>query len=325
MASLTRLLEQRENVEEQNLVQGQIYSYVNSDLKTFACTGCGFCWSAPAAGTVKIEMWGGGGAGSSVCCCGFSMGGNSGPYGVKTITVDSGDCICGQVATGGQVSFCNSGQGCPACVCWQGADGTNGCLWVGGGKQGPAFCSTSTGGFCCFGALALCSVVGTSADCGTTCNQCANGACCGCLCADCAFDACYLEKPYKIVWWCSGGQPMCAVTNYQPTPAGLYSKCGSYIVWSHWYESFVNSTFMTSSGWWQPMNMLNKLSRMPKGGGYYGYCWGGGQACGCYCNMCCPEFLPVGMGGSGSVTGTDCATAGKRGGPSGVRLTFIAS
>ena len=155
MASLATLLSTRLAgvVEETNLETGKIYTYVSG--KTYETLRCNFCWSAPSAGTVTVEIWGAGGSGARQCCCGIGIPGNAGAYSKKTYTTAADGYICGilGVSCGNANSLCF--RGCSTATCIQLCSGTGGtctCMCAMGGRGGWVRCNPGSGSnFCCLG------------------------------------------------------------------------------------------------------------------------------------------------------------------------------
>ncbi len=321
MTTLSTLIEAKNpDPDERNLVTGQVYSYVASAKPQDAVIQDGFCWSAPAAGNVVLEVWGSGAGSATACCCGIGMGGNSGAYAKKCIVVDAGSCICGNVQTGATPGFCNGNCGCPGCVCWQGTAGSNGCIWVGGGRHGLATCSTGTSFYCCMVIAGMCHT-NQGSSCGLVCNYNASWEL-GCVCADCAVDVCRVANISCAEVYCNSGAPRCGVKHYAALAPGLHSTGGATVVWS---PAQLTGVGYTSTGWMNVQHALAQLSRFPKGGAPLVNCVSSNWPCGCYRDMCCIPYLPVGMGGTGTSPWADCRGKGKRGGPAAVRITFTPS
>ena len=114
MANLKTLINERLAksfaVAETNLEDGHIFTYVSGrSYNQFATC---FAWFAPAAGTAKIEIWGAGGSTGCQCCCNFSIGGQSGAYAKKEVTMAADGYVCGNT---GHPSMPNAGFCYPGC------------------------------------------------------------------------------------------------------------------------------------------------------------------------------------------------------------------
>ena len=112
MATLSSILNNRIAdfaPDETNLEDGEIYVFCSG--REFGCFTSCLAWTAPAAGTAKIEIWGSGGSVGCQCCCNYSIGGQSGAYSRKDVTMGADGYVCGN--TGHpcmpNAGFCYSG------------------------------------------------------------------------------------------------------------------------------------------------------------------------------------------------------------------------
>jgi hypothetical protein len=334
---------------ENNLETGQIFMFVPGTMYSQYSNqfGGGFCWQSPGTGTAVIEVWGAGGSTPKIACCGFGIPGNSGAYARKTISVVSGSYICGipgfACGVNGQ---CFRGCSDSTGVCWCVASGNSGCICSQGGRGGIGYCSTGTGGFCCFYfSGAFC---GTGFDLtGSGTNQCLNQLCTGNICGFCGQGPFSTSNVGIICNQCSGawqaqaygGDVNCqgiigcttfCSTNGQdyqnnkyhvPTPAGLFTTDGGVVSFagngSDDQSAGVTKTLFSM------LSAMGSMSKAPRRGMPHIHCWQSGRQCGCYEFAGCIPTLPIGTGAPpGQVCG-DLCDHGYRGGMGAVRIKFF--
>jgi hypothetical protein len=329
MAKLSSLLKSKTgalgayggNTTEQNVERGKVWNYASGNICGSFCNG--FCWIAPAAGTVVIEIWGASGSGARMCCCGGGLPGNPGAYAKKTITVAAGCYICGQPGqpcmNGDALCFrgCSDSSG----LVWFGCSGQSGCLCAQGGQGGTTFCSTGTSLWCCFYANGFCGTFNTagSDNCGLICNYGAGSGrgwiayafggdinCCGGFSCT-GFWGCY-------------PQCICQFTQYVQVSPGLYSKGQSTAVFAT--ENTDGQANWSGQGWHQQMHAISALSRWPSQGVPYAACWNGALACGCYENEGCVKTNPIGVPATPAFPCGDVRDEAHSGGEGAVRIKF---
>ena len=154
MATLDTLITERLSksypIDESNLEDGEIYVFCSA--RQFGCfTNC-FAWYSPGAGTALIEIWGAGGSTGCQCCCNFSVGGQSGAYAKKTVTMTANGYVCGN--TGHpcmpNASFCYPGCSEATCVSiCLGTASSCSCMCAQGGNGGLQACHTGSSLMCC--------------------------------------------------------------------------------------------------------------------------------------------------------------------------------
>jgi hypothetical protein len=316
MASLKTLLGSKNfTAVEGNLEQGKIWAFDNGVMYSCLCNG--FCWTAPGAGAVTMDIWGAGGSGSKMCCCGFGLPGNSGAYSRKTFNVVSGNRSCGCVgkSCGNADSLCNRGCSQNSAVCWV-SSSSNGCICTQGGRSGTSFCSTTPSGYCCFRAGGFCTT-NRGPNCGLVCNLCSGGwipcgyggdlNCCGRISCT-SFLGCY---------------PACTCMTYYHAalPAGVMSKEGGTVTYGT--EDDNPYSRWSGMGIHQYNNALNAASRNPSMGVFHGACWMGNRACGCYQMQGCQQHVPYGAGGTAAVPCPGVRDSGGRGGGGAARIKYV--
>jgi len=325
MAKLTELLKSKSlsanGTSEENVEVGRILAFYPG--KT--CTGIngeqGFCHVFRTAGTAVIEIWGASGSSSRMCCCGYGLPGNAGAYAKKTISVQPGDRICGQLgqACANADGLCS--RGCSNCtaLCWYGLDklgNTNGCMCASGGHSGRSFCSTTPSGYCCFFANGFCGTL-IPDNCGIICNwgsviswmACGYGGdvnCCGGF--SCArFTGCY---PNCI----------CQQIGIIQTSPGTTSTQGTVLTYGNDAGSGMGQ--WSGSGYAQSLAALGLASKFPSSGVPMSTCFGAHGMCGCYEGNNCTRVFPVGMPAPGVTPCGDVRDSGYTGGDGAIRIKF---
>ena len=305
--------------DEENLEQGRVWVFTPSNVRTNFHTG--FCWTAPAAGTAVIEVWGAGGSGARMCCCGRGLPGNSGAYVKRTIEVATGNAVSGVVgfSCGNADAICFRGCSTASCVCWISST-TDGCICAQGGAGGRSFCSTGSSLYCCFLANGYCTTGPYNVNCGKVCNYfpgiwiaCGYGGdvnCCGGFSCT-SFLGCLPSCP-------------CATQYHMATPPGKFSTGGAVITFTTEADSGAdNWTGMGANGY---LHGLGVAGKNPSQGIMSDHrCWTGGRTCGCYEANGCIPFSPPGFPGMAAVPCGDHRSVGYRGGHGAVRIKFIAA
>ena len=307
--------------QEQNVEVGSIKVFYPGNTCSAPNVGAGFCWQSTGTGTAVIEIWGASGSSSRMCCCGFGLPGNAGGYAKKTIQVNAGDYICGQLGKSCSNSDGLCSRGCSNCsnLYWTGRDKCNqttGCMCASGGHAGRSFCSTGSSGFCCFYANGFCGTL-IPDNCGIICNWgptiswmgCGYGGdvnCCGGFSCQ-RFMGCY---------------PNCACFQYGiiQTSPGTISELGASLTFS--YDMNSGQGQWSGQGYAQALTTLNAASKSPSMGVPLSTCWGAHGMCGCYENTNCVRPFPYGMPAPGVNPCADVRDGGYSGGEGAVRVRF---
>lgn len=326
MASLNAILTDKANdvettLAETNMEVGTLNYFTPGTMFSDAHT-C-FCWLAPANGQAIIEVWGASGTGAAQCCCSYGMAGNPGGWGKKTITMTSGQMICGHVGRSchGSSSFlCVGGLSEPTCICWVSSTG-NGTVCAGGGQGGYSYCSGSGNSiYCCFVARGHPVTQYGSSGCGVVCNYCASQ-----VPSVTGADVTYAPLYSKVNFGHCNSCCHCSHVQCVALSPGLGSTKGGYLMYS---------SSMNGYGKYRPaggslgnqITALESFNRKPVGGGRPGHCWSGGQLCSCYeYEYSCKGYLPHGVPGGGTMPCEGVRDYGVRGGHGAVRIQFIAS
>jgi hypothetical protein len=309
--------------DEKNLEKGRIWAYSPGTEYTnfLSC----FCWVAPGAGKVILDVWGAGGSGARMCCCGGGVPGNPGAWARKCICVAAGCFIYGYtgMSCNNTGALCFRGCSEASCVCWFGRNqytgaAINGCICSEGGRGGLTYCSTGTSLYCCF----------TSANyCNTRCND--N---CGVICnfgsgtANCCSEAYGGDINRRGGVSCTtfmGCLPSCPCsTHYHvAVPPGMFACDGGV----------VNITLDTDTGYseWAGqghhnlISTVNGMSRSPSRGQPWTQCWNSTRSCGNSDTQGCIPYNPPAMGGLPAAPCTNTIDPGWRGGLGLVRITYI--
>ena len=306
---------------EENLETGRIWMYTETNVRTKLHTG--FCWKAPATGTAVIEVWGAGGSGARMCCCGFGLPGNNGAYSKKTITVQSGCYVCGNIgySCGNQQDLCFRGCSEPTQVCWFG-NGTNGCICAQGGRGGTSICSTTPSGYCCYTANGFCTTKTLNENCGVVCNFGTTTGAAGNALAyggDINRDGCFNCVSFF------GCYPSCVCFYHyhMRIPPGFISDKGAVV--SYTLDNDNGAHNWSGNGLGGFVSAVNAATRNPVKGSFYTACWTGNRTCGCYDGYGCIPFMPIGVGGLPPMPCGDVRDGAYRGGHGAVRIKFIAS
>lgn len=313
MPSLSSVLGSRNlTLSEENIETGRVLTW--SHGSNYSGIFAPICWIAPSNGIATIEVWGAGGSSSLMCCCGFSLPGNSGGYARKTVTLATGNFVCGSVgrACNNGGTLCDRGCSEASGVCWNGTSA--GCMCAQGGRGGVAICSTSAGGYCCFVASGYCHT-NTGSGCGIICNfpvWCARGFggdvnCCGGI--SCV-NFCRSSPECSPAW----GLQTIAV------PPGFISTGGGFI-------QFIASEATGFSSWsgngrHQAIAAISSMSRVPGGGIPPAACWNSNSGCGCYESWSCVRGMPIGVGAPMATPCSGVRDHGHTGGDGAIRIRF---
>lgn len=326
MAKLSGLLKSKSlnasGSSEQNVETGRIAVFYPGNTCGAPNVGAGFCWISPINGTAVIEIWGASGSSSRMCCCGYGLPGNAGGYSKKTITVNTGSYICGQLGKSCSNSDGLCSRGCSNCtnLYWTGTDkqgNANGCMCASGGHSGRSFCSTTPSAWCCFYANGFCGTKIENENCGIICNWgnaiswmgCGYGGdinCCGGF--SCArFMGCY---------------PNCLCYQYGiiQTSPGVISTEGASL--THSYDMNSGQGQWSGQGYAQLYAALGAAGRFPSSGVPLSTCWGAHGMCGCYENTNCVRPFPYGVPAPGVSPCGDVRDGGYSGGEGAVRIKF---
>jgi hypothetical protein len=311
---------------ETNLEDGQIFVFCSG--RVFGCfTNC-FAWYAPAAGTAKIEIWGAGGSTGCQCCCNYSIGGQSGAYVKKEVTMTSGGYVCGNT---GHPCMPNAGFCYPGCseatcasICLGTAD-TCSCLCAQGGNGGLTACTTSTSSMCCLTNCCFSAVVQPSGM-GTGC-----GYVCGCR------NTYHVATAYGGDINCPGtyscvGQWHCDTRGNRPYMNNSLAKPHGQMV-SEIATAMVSEDQGTTMGNMQsghgPSNHQKGQGSINRSSGAgmnsVGACWNSQSHCACYETWACVPFVPPAHGASHTQGCPDVRSVGSRGGLGYVRILFKAT
>ena len=311
---------------ETNLEDGQIFVFCSG--RVFGCfTNC-FAWYAPAAGTAKIEIWGAGGSTGCQCCCNYSVGGQSGAYVKKSVTMASGGYVCGNT---GHPCMPNAGFCYPGCseatcasICLGTAD-TCSCLCAQGGNGGLTACTTSTSSMCCLTGCCFSAVVSPRGM-GTGC-----GYVCGCR------NTYHVATAYGGDINCPGtyscvGQWHCDTRGNRPYMNNSLAKPHGQMV-SEIATAMVSEDQGTTMGNMQsghgPSNHQKGQGSINRSSGAgmnsVGACWNSQSHCACYETWACVPFVPPAHGSSHTQGCPDVRSVGSRGGLGYVRILFKAT
>lgn len=306
--------------EEENLEQGRVWAWSPGNVRTNFCTG--FCWTAPSAGCVTLELWGAGGSGGRMCCCGAGIPGNPGAYSKRSFAVATGCKICGSVgfSCGNADGLCFRGCSEPTQACWF-STSTNGCMCAQGGRGGTSYCTTGTAPFCCFLAGSFCGTQLGGTGCGIICNY---GPGTGGCCAQ-AYGGdvnCFGGFSCTSFFGCLPQCP-CSTQYHVATPPGKFGTGGAVITYTmdqdnaaeNWSGTGLNGIFPG----------LGIASKSPSQGFMNHNCWTGGRSCGCQESNGCIPFMPPGFPGYAGRGCPDVRDVGGRGGHGAVRIRFVAA
>ena len=312
--------------DETNLEDGQIFVFCSG--RVYGCfTNC-FAWYAPAAGTAKIEIWGAGGSTGCQCCCNFSIGGQSGAYVKKEVTMASGGYVCGNT---GHPCMPNAGFCYPGCseatcasICLGTAD-TCSCLCAQGGNGGLTACTSSTSSMCCLTSCCYSAVVQPRSM-GTGC-----GYVCGCR------NTYHVATGYGGDINCPGtyscvGQWHCDTRGNRNYMNNSLAKPHGQMV-SQIATAMVGEDQGTTMGNMQsghgPSNHQKGQGSINRSSGAgmnsVGACWTSQSHCACYETWACVPFIPPAHGASHTQGCPDVRSVGSRGGLGYVRILFKAT
>ena len=330
MATLDTLINNRLNksfpMEESNLEDGEIYVFCSG--REFGCfTNC-FAWYTPAAGTALIEIWGSGGSTGCQCCCNFSVGGQSGAYAKKTVTMAAGGYVCGQT---GHSCMPNAGFCYPNCsmatcvsICL-GTASTCSCMCAQGGNGGFTGCHTGSSTMCCLQQCCFATVAAPSGA-GSGC-----GYVCGCR-NTYAVATAYggdINCPgtYACVgtWTCNTSSSTNHIQHSNAIPFGQFATCMATAMSGadsgNWSGQAQSGQFRAPS-----MNAKGSVStaNTPNFPGFSA-CWNSSKFCACYETLACVPYVPPGQGATMSQGCPDVRDVGSRGGLGYVRILFKAT
>jgi hypothetical protein len=300
---------------ETNLANGEIWVYQpGNSLNTFPN---GVCWIAPSNGTATVEIWGGAGSGSGGCCCFGGIPGNAPAYAKRTVTVATGNSICGIVGSSNGTASTISCRGCSDATCVRICTTAGGCVCMcaEGGAGGVNICQTGTSMYCCFAGAGFCGTL-IGSGCGVICNSVGRVAqayggttnCNGCM-SCMTFNVC---APANL--------PNIAHIAY---PAGIFSNSGGWI-------SFETGSCWSDFNWSSLMPYSQALQSMNARSMGYNIgasmsCWSSNTQCGCYEFTGCFPFVPYGMPGMSGLAQVGQNGRGQRGGHGALKITFVGS
>ena len=314
---------------ESNLEDGQIFAYCSG--RTYGCFTSCFAWYTPAAGTAKVEIWGAGGSTGCQCCCNFSIGGQSGAYARKEVTMASGGRVCGNT---GHPCMPNAGfcyVNCSMATCVSiclGTANTCSCMCAQGGNGGFQGCRTSTSAMCCLEAAGFPTVNASSLPCAT-------GAACGFSCGkrgryhdSIAYGGdvnCPGNYACTGYYHCDSSSNTSYIQHSNAIPHGQYAtKVATSMVGADSGHTMTNS--QSGQG---PSNLQAGKSAINRSGGsgFEGHaaCWNSGIFCACYETLACIPFVPPGQGSSMMQGCPNVRNVGSRGGLGYVRILFKAT
>lgn len=325
MATLTQILHKRSRATV-NLEKGQIYVWTPGSMFTEFQPGNCSTWVAPTNGTAVIELWGASGSGSRGACCGYGVPGNPGAYVKKTLNVNAGDWVRGIVglSCGNASTTCFRGCSQSSCmtICRVGICCF--CLCAEGGRGGNTWCSTGTGGFCCFGrsswlAAECFKTRGHPGDCGLICNWCSGW---------CSFGRgfggdinCCGGVSCTSFIGTSGSRSCCYIYHTAISP-GIISEDGAVLSWMSNCDSGINAA--TGSGAWETLYSLGLATKRPNNMHVPSGCWMGNKHCGCYESHGCSRYMPPGVPGAPFMNGdSNVCGHGIGGGHGMMRIKFI--
>ena len=331
MANLKELVQTRLNksfpLVEENLEDGEIYVFCSA--RSFGCfTNC-FAWYSPGAGTATIEIWGAGGSTGCQCCCNFSVGGQSGAYAKKTVTMTANGYVCGQT---GHPCMPNAGfcyAGCSEATCVSvclGTASTCSCMCAQGGNGGLTACRTSTSAMCCLQncCFAAYQGAGLSVGCGIVCgcrNTYHNAQAYG---GDVNCPGTYACNGH---WTCDTSSNTDYIQASNAIPHGQYVSLGYQATAMHAGNNG-NIPGQAQSGQWRYPNMSVKGSIARNVTSWYpstASCWNSSKVCACYEAVGCVPFVPPGQGATQAMGCPDVRDVGSRGGLGYVRILWKAS
>ena len=306
--------------EEENLEQGRIWAFTHGNVRTKHCTG--FCWTAPSAGCVTLEIWGAGGSGAKMCCCGTGIPGNPGAYSKRSFLTATGCKICGDVgfSCGNGNDLCFRGCSESTQVCWFSST-TNGCMCAQGGRGGTSYCSTGTAMFCCYLNGNFCGTQVGGAGCGIICNYGPGTASC-CAQAYGGDVNCFGGFSCVSFFGCLPTCP-CLFHYHHAIPAGRYAQDGGVITYTTDADNGAEN--FSGTGLNGFLVGLGVAGKSPSHGYMNNNCWTGGRSCGCYDGQGCIVFVPPGFPGRPGKGCPDVRDHGGRGGHGAVRIKFIAA
>jgi len=316
--------------EESNLEDGQIFVFCSA--REFGCfTNC-FAWYAPAAGTAKIEIWGAGGSTGCQCCCNYSVGGQSGAYVKKSVTMASGGYVCGN--TGHpcmpNAAFCypNCSMATCATICLGTASSCS-CICAQGGNGGFSGCHTGQSTHCCLQKCCFGTVNGSSLTVTPTGTGC--GYTCGCrntyavatgYGGDINCPGTYGCTGY---WTCNTSSTTNHMQHSNAIPHGQYSTGQA----TSMVGADSGHTMGNSQSGQGPSNLQGGRGAINRnsGAGHMGLssCWASGTTCACYETFACISLVPPGQGSSMMQGCPDVRNVGSRGGLGYVRILFKAT
>ena len=327
MASLTSILHQRSRVNA-DIEKGRVFLFSPATTNTqFSNSSCVY-WCAPSNGVAIIEIWGASGSGARQCCCAVTIPGNPGAYSKKIQCVQTNDWIRGIVgmSCGNSDSICFRGCSQSTCItiCRVTANCCM-CMCAEGGYGGISYCSTSTGGYCCFGNAGSHFAV-------TCFNSRAHGLDCGLVCN---FQQCRYSwgKAFGgdvnkdggvscVSFLASAGSQGCCYIFHTAVSPGIIAEDGVVLSWTGECDSGVSAA--TGSGQYQTMINLGLASKRPTSQHMVTGCWSGHKHCGCYESNGCIRFNPPGVPGAPFMNGQgDVRGGGFAGGHGMMRIKFI--
>jgi len=330
MATLSSILNNRIAdfaPDETNLEDGEIYVFCSG--REFGCFTSCLAWTAPAAGTAKIEIWGSGGSVGCQCCCNYSIGGQSGAYSRKDVTMGADGYVCGN--TGHpcmpNAGFCYSGCSGATCltVC-TGASGTCICMCAEGGNGGLQACRTSTSHVCCL--QSCCFGVVFPSQMSTGC-----GYVCGCR-NTYAVATAYggdINCPgtYSCVYisTCDISGNRSYETNSNAIPYGQYTTGQSNAMSSGDNGTNIQGQNQSGEGNANSTAAKSAINRNSGFGISQGQqaCWASGTHCACYETYACIPWVPPGQGANRMMGCPDVRNVGARGGLGYIRILFKAT
>ena len=306
-------------VQETNLEEGVIYTFHSG--AAYSDFRCLFCWQVPSAGTATIEIWGAGGSGAKMCCCGSGVGGNSGAYSKKTLTVAPGGfvtgCIGRSCGNANDIFF----RGCSIGTCITICTGTGGnclCMCAMGGRGGLSYCVDGTSIYCCM--LSGGSIPGTltNTGCGIVCNYivaaqaCAYGGDINCT----GTIAC------TYFYHCNP-ECRCSTYLYHAIPSGMFTTGRPLAITD--VDGSHGPNYPNGAGLDSSVLGLGALSHSPNSGFFTMGCWSNHSLCQCYENVGCASNTAPGVGGAPAMPCSSVRNHGFRGGHGVVRIKFIGS
>lgn len=326
MATLSTLVSgKRENLgaaPEQNLETGEIYVFTSAG--TTANMRCKFCWVAPAAGRITVEIWGAAGSGGRMCCCGGGVPGNAPAYSKKTQIIGTGTYICGCVgyACGNSDALCFRGCSTGTCITIcdtsLGASGCS-CMCAMGARGGRTHCHESGGSaMCCLGNNGGLCISATGTGCGWVCN----------ISSGYTLGQAYggnVNCPERVSCTCFGScnsQSRNLVAHYLATPPGIYSTDGGYI---QLQEECANGYQVSPGPAYGLYAGLAGAGRQPVIGQFPSACWSSIRYCQCYEFMGCYNFMPPAIPGISSTPCSSVRDHGTRGGNGLVRIKYTSN